>query len=78
MKYADVVQYGNCERSALVSMVVLRGEFLYFDDRADNIENVAAAFPLATCVHVKDPLILFRLVKFALSAAEACKNENTT
>jgi hypothetical protein len=67
LKYADTVRFGSGYRSELVAMVVDPARpFVYFDDRRDNLEEVARAFPLARCVHVANPLYLYRDIRDAI------------
>lgn len=64
LKYVDIIRFGSGERSDLVAMVVDPARpFVYFDDRRDNLESVARAFPLARCVHVANPIYFYQDVR---------------
>ena len=39
-------------------------DFIYFDDRQDNIQQVQLKYPYAICIHVPNPLLLFTQIKF--------------
>ncbi len=61
-KYTDFVAFGTEERHKLVQRACCNQDFIYIDDRLDNIEDVKAYFPYVCTVHVPDPLILHKCV----------------
>ncbi len=64
-KFIDIIRHKKCKRSDLVSMVIPEKDmrFFYFDDRLDNINDVADVFPFVIPVHVSNPLFLYQLIQ---------------
>ncbi len=72
-KFIDKLIYicDAVERSELVLMALFSCQqnlfpfydFVYFDDREDNIRNVYKLFPSARCIHVTHPLRLYTQIK---------------
>ncbi len=68
-KYISFLQQGQSadNRSIVIAKVLQHHEdrnFIYFDDRMDNLKEVTQAYPDATCVNVLNPLWLHTLIKF--------------
>ncbi len=68
-KYIDFLQWdaNTGDRSIIITKILLQypGEknFIYFDDRMDNLNQVKCKFPEASYAHVYNPLYLHILIK---------------
>lgn len=73
LNYFESVVYlkNSTERSDLILSVLFYyqieqfpfNDFIYFDDRYDNIANIQLRFPNVMCFHVRNPLTLFQTIK---------------
>jgi hypothetical protein len=63
-KYITKIIYGDMYRHLLLFSYLKSydAQFIYFDDRLDNIECIKEHFINSKTVHVVNPLILYKLV----------------
>ncbi len=69
--YLNILIGENINDRSLVIKKLFRyhpmGDFIYFDDRKDNLEQVQQQFPNSHYVHVSNPLLLYKNIRNAMS-----------